>query len=289
MIGVVIPVGPDRLENLRAVLGCLDGQLLTQPPPVVVVTDGFGLPSEAAPYAGELRIVEIAKHAPGMEQPRNVGVRALMGWKPDATHAWFLDSDVIVGDDCLLHLELALNRGPHDRTLVAPYEWMPAGARVPMPSLFNDPRWAMFRQSPPDRVYHGDLSAGLACFSGNLLWSIAEFTRVGGYWSEIHHGRCEDGELGLRAVAMGVGISMAPAARGWHLWHPRDEQLIFDRNARDVPMLNARHPWLQAGGVTVVEREGRRFEVRCPVCELSVNTGEWWGHAAGCGVTGLPV
>jgi hypothetical protein len=284
-IGIVIPVGPGRQDNLTAVLRCLTHQ--TQGPVgIVVVQDGF---DANADWSGPIVTLACAKHRPGSEQPRNVGVRALRVRWPQTTHVWFLDSDVLVGPHCLEALERALESGAQDRIVVAPYDWLSAGVR-PTPgaeyrALRNDPRWPSFDRYPPSVALTDDLSAGLACFSGNLLWPIDRFIRVGGFWSELHHGRCEDGELGLRAVAMGVPISFAAAARGWHLWHEVNTGLALERNARDVPMLNARHPWVQGAGVFMVDRDGKAFDVRCSKCQEQIPTIGWWAHADLCGVT----
>lgn len=302
--GVVIPVGAGRAENLTAVLRCLDTQ--TRPPEmVVVVRDGYSDPSDQTfehRIDTRFRIVDAPKHEPGLEQPRNVGTRIAIANAPEElTHVAFLDSDVMVGPDWLEVLETGLEQERQDRILVAPYEWLPPTLRPdPMEpkdpiwalarAVHNDPRHAMFGQSPPDRVYYGDLSAGLACFSGNLVWPIGEFARVGGFWSELHHGRCEDGELGLRAVSMGVGISLVAGARGFHLHHPRDDALAIERNLRDVPMLNERHPWVQGSAVFMVDRDGAAFDVLCSKCQQSVPTIGWWAHAPTCGVsTSLPM
>jgi GT2 family glycosyltransferase len=284
-IGVVIPVGPGRQENLTAVLRCLAAQS-SRPAGIVVVQDGFDADAD---WQGPIVTLACAKHEPGREQPRNVGVRALLAQWPDTTHVWFLDSDVQVGPRCLEDLASALETGKQDRIVVGPYDWLGPGER-PTPGseyrgLRNDPRWASFDRYPPHVALTDDLAAGLACFSGNLLWPIAEFVRVGGFWSELHHGRCEDGELGLRAVAMGVPISFAAAARGWHLWHEVNTGLVLERNARDVPLINDRHPWLHGTDVFMVDRDGAAFDVRCSKCRAQVATNGWWAHAERCGVT----
>lgn len=283
-IGVVIPVGPGRQDNLNTVLRCLAHQTV-RPTGVVVVQDGF---DAEADWGGPVVTLACAKHEPGREQPRNVGVRALVEHWPDTTHVWFLDSDVHVGPDCLEHLQRALAAGHEDRIVVGPYDWLAVGEYPTPGSAYrgtrSDPRWAMFDRYPPGVALTNDLSAGLACFSGNLLWPISEFMRVGGFWSEIHHGRCEDGELGLRAVAMGVPISFAAGARGAHMWHEVNTGLALARNARDVPMLNARHPWLQGADVFMVDRDGKAFDVRCAKCSTVVPTVGWWAHADECGV-----
>lgn len=269
-VGAVLTCGPGRLENLTAVLSCLSGQGLAS---ITVVHDG----GEMSGPVGPVLHVKIPKHEPGAEQPRNVGVRVALEHDPDLTHVWFLDSDILVEPGCL---ERYREAGPEDRVLVGPYEWMPGGLRRPQPGLRNDPRWPMFLAQPATHVYYGDLSAGLACWGGNLIWPVADFQRVGGFWSELYHGRCEDGELGLRAVSMGIGISMVAGARGWHLWHPRNQELAMARNERDVPMLNARHPWVEGSGVFVIDEDGKAFAVQCPHCHTAIPTNQWWMHAA---------
>lgn len=294
-VGVVIPVGPGRRRNTEIALRYIS-RLDPAPRAVVLVFDG---PEARDEHVGVGQGLPLSlglttlprRHEPGMEQPRNVGVRTLLSNWPECKWVWFLDTDILIGPDCLGRIIEARNLVAHvEPVIVCPYEWMPMGATQPMPQLFNDPRWEMFQQSV-GKVYTEDLSAGLACFSGNLVWPIAAFQHVGGYWSEIHHGRCEDGELGLRAVAMGVPITLAPLARGWHMGHDVNMNRTRELNARDVPMLNARHPWVQAGQMVVVEEDGRRFDILCRGCSQSINTGEWWSHATEClaGDLSLPV
>jgi hypothetical protein len=310
-VGVVIPVGPGRAENLY---DCLQ-RLQVQSYPIadlVCVFDGYDAFKDFSAFcqdrsieewqtaprdltsvveqkvytrAGQwLRIASQAlvqhKHVPGKEQPRNSGVRAL---DVACDAVWFVDSDILFEADAL---EQHMARWQPGAVCMGPYDWMPPGVREPMPELQNDPRWPMFQEprwSGPDVTLSvGELNVGLGCFSGNLIWDRREFERVGGFWSEIHHGRCEDGELGLRAVALGVPITCAPRARGWHMFHNVNHQLAVERNSRDVPMLNARHPWVQGDGLFVVDRDGKRFEERCDRCEQLVNTGEIWAHRASC-------
>jgi hypothetical protein len=233
----------------------------------------------------EMVVVEVAKHEPGMEQPRNRGVRKVEQLNGEVAPesridtVWFLDSDILVAPEALAAFDEAM--GDAKRILVGPYDWLPAGLREPAPELKNDPRWVSFDEHDRHKVLVDDLSAGLACFSGNLVWPIDEFTRIGGFWNALHHGRCEDGELGLRAVACGVPISFVAAARGWHLDHPINFDLTIQRNERDVPMLNERHPWVQGEGLFVVEEDGKRFNVRC-ACGWEGNTAEIWNHQATC-------
>lgn len=280
-IGVVIPVGPGRAENLVRVLGCLNELVGVRPAIVVLVCDGPEAALNVEPKDGwNLPVVSIhaPRHEPGMEQPRNIGVRELE--KFGCSHAWFLDTDVIFDPGTLAALAHNLMEQEPD-VLVAPYEWLPPGEREPNYSLKNDPRWPSFEANNSEIPDVGDLSAGLACFSGNLVWKIDAFKEVGGFWNELHHGRCEDGELGLRAVAMGKSIGFCKEARGWHLWHPFNSQVVEERNARDVPMLNARHPWVQGEGVFMVEEDGMRFDVKC-VCGWEGPTVQIFAHQAEC-------
>lgn len=284
-VGIVVPVGPGREDNLQMVMRCLTHQSM-KPTGIVVVQDGF---DAEADWTGPVVTLSCAKHEPGREQPRNVGLRALVERWPETTHVWFLDSDLHIGPDCLRELADAHNAGVGNRIIVGPYDWLARGDRptagAEYRGVHNDPRWAMFNQYPPNVSLTNDLSAGLACWSGNLMWPVKDFIRVGGFWSELHHGRCEDGELGLRAVAMGVPISFAAKARGSHLWHEENMGLKLQRNTRDVPMLNARHPWVQGADVFMVDRDGKAFDVRCSKCQQSIHTNAWWAHAETCGVS----
>lgn len=278
---VVIPVGPGREENLIEVLGSLEAQVV-RPAGIVLVHDGeeawFGDVRGSSYMVAQVRA---AKHEPGGEQPRNLGVRSVQDHWPTADHVWFLDSDVIVAPDTYQNYVEGWAAVDRQRILIGPYDWMPPGVRHAMPDLHNDPRWTSFSTQGPEVVSEGKLNDGLACFSGNLVWPIEEFVRVGGFWNDLHHGRCEDGELGARAVAEGVPISLVPKARGWHLHHDRNHALTIERNDRDVPMLNARHPWLQdEHEVFVVDKDGKRFDQRCPHCGELVNTIEYWAHTA---------
>lgn len=272
----MIPVGPGRKENLDMVLRCLARQVVPAFG-IVVVGDGEGSLEGGVAWGGPIVCRELPKHEPGMEQPRNVGVRIAERSFSGIDHIWFLDSDILVEPDCLQNYAEANMAAQENRVLVGPYDWLPPGVREVDPNLFNDPRWPAFNESP-SVVHRGELNVGLACFSGNLIWPLVDFKRAGGFWSEIHHGRCEDGELGLRAVALGVPISFASLARGWHMWHPTNDAEKMRRNARDVPMLNARHPWVASDDVFVVDEEGARFDQRCPKCEQVVPTIKWWEH-----------
>lgn len=284
--GCVIPVGPGRKDNLKLVLECLAAQTL-QPERIELVFDGL---TSAPPVTG-IGFTFAAKHQPGMEQPRNLGVAALQDNAPACTHVWFLDTDVIFGPDTLQAFADAYEANHEPRILVGPYDWLRQGERT-LPPLdlprdseridHADDRWNAFDAHPPDEVTYNPTGSGPACFSGNLVWPIDEFERIGGFWSEMHHGRCEDGELGIRAVAAGVGVSFVAKARGFHLWHPVNLDWVLATNAVDVPLINRRHCFMPDGvgpHLLMSAKDGIRFDFRCPGCGKRMNSLSFWEHA----------
>lgn len=310
---VVIPTCAGREENLTAVLECVAGQTV-KPKLVVIVCDGEdSWMSPGAQFSLPTIVVRAPKHHPGMEQPRNLGLRTarkVVEEKPEFsfTHVAFLDSDILVAETLLECYARAIEEGGPDGLYYGPYEWMNPGMREIDHSFFNDPRWEMFRAHKAGDRYENDLSKGLGAFSGNLVWNADDFEATGGFWNEIHHGRCEDGELGLRAVAQGMRVGLVPEARGFHLDHPRNMNWMLEANARDVPMLNERHPWVQgrcscrhleaahengpcdvAGcdctefskALFIVEKDGKRFDTSCS-CGWKGHAILMWQHQSEC-------
>lgn len=312
--GLVIPVGVGREENLQRTLEAVASGLV-RPERTLLVFDG----APVGPYVNAiaaierdlpLTVIELMKHQPGMPQPRNVGVKELAA-STRVDNVWFLDTDCVPEESCLMAFEWAMLQAG-DRILAGYYDWMAPGAESPEDGLeMRDPREESFRANSALHVFKSDLSAGLACFSGNLMWPIRMFERVGGFWNDIHHGRCEDGELGLRAVQIGMPISYVGLAQAHHRWHPRNIGWAEQANARDVPMLNERHPWVESRckcghqktmhmepnhrgdckdcaceefeqAIFVVEQDGKRFDARCPYldCDWSGNTAGIWAHEA---------
>lgn len=297
-VGVVIPVGPNREDNLRLVLECLAAQTL-KPEAIVLVYDGIAIHSSA----GATTEVYCQKHEPGQEQPRNVGVQVLQENAPDCTHVWFLDTDIIFGPGTLQAFADAHDANPEPRILVGPYDWLRQGERtlppVDLPRDSDridhaDDRWNAFDAHPPDEVTYNPTGSGPACFSGNLVWPIGEFWRVGGFWDQMHHGRCEDGELGIRAVAAGVGVSFVAKARGFHLHHPVNLDWVLATNAVDVPLINRRHVFLpdaeqygenRGPHLLMAAKDGIRFDFKCPDCGGRFNSLSFWEHCGGAGWT----
>lgn len=288
---VVIPVAPNRRENLDHVLTALAAQE-EQPGLVVIVYDGPEAESTSSVNLAEkglhgywVRLNE--KHQPGMDPPRNVGVRAAREFWPEVEAVWFLDSDVFPGSECFAAYRRAWQLGD-PRVLVGPYDWLAPGwrervddPRDPVAIHRPDPRWDLFNDYDASEVFRGALNVALANFSGNLVWPVDEFERIGGFWSEITAGRCDDGELGLRASSLGVPMSVVRDARAWHLWHPVNHEWVVQMNARDVPLLNARHPWVEQQGLVVTAQDGARFDVNCR-CGEQINTLSIWEHAKEC-------
>lgn len=285
-VGVVMPIGTGREDNVREVLADLDAQY-EKIAYCVLVYDGIDK-FDVGKHTFPIRHVKMPKHHPGMEQPRNVGVHHLIAASPECNYVWFLDSDVRVGPETLQRYAEGYQMADVDRILIGPYVFMNPGIKGIHPQQPLDSyRTAQFTSCTPADVYRFrpemiGLNHGLATFSGNICWPIAEFTRIGGFWNEIHHGRCEDGEIGVRAFISDVPISYVAGARGYHQYHHVDGNRSRALNERDVPMINARHPYIQQAGIVITDDDGKRFEQTCPSCGTQINTLLWWEHRASC-------
>lgn len=279
-VGVVIPTCRGREENLKLVLSSLDAQTRL-PLQVVIVYDGCD-PFDVGPHPYPIRHVMIEKHSPGHEQPRNVGVRHLQVSCPEAAYAWFLDGDIMVGPECLeeyYRAHVVCGGEPH--IILGPYFFLPAGQQGIRPEVPLDTyRNISFQQYGVEHILRSELGSGLACFGGNMVWPIERFMEVGGFHPDLHHGRCEDGELGLRAASLGIGISFAAKARGYHQYHDVDYISARRKNERDVPLLNSIHPWVEGKGLIVTAEDGARFDFKCPTCDVQVNSLLYWEHAS---------
>lgn len=227
---------------------------------------------------------------PGEEQPRNVGAMWVKT-HTESNYVWFLDSDCIPVENALEAYDYAFTLAPFDRILIGPYGWMPKGKRELDYEIKDNYRQPLFDEYGPEVTFEDNLGVALANFSGNLVWPLDEFLRVGGFWNEIHHGRCEDGELGIRAAAMGVPMAIVRDAKACHLWHegcnpasgaPSATSHKLKANERDVPMINNRHPYVQEQGLVVSDRDGKRFDQICPRCGEHINSVLYWNHKKDC-------
>lgn len=282
--GVVIPVGPGdfRMRNLNLVLETLDKQTF-KPIDIAIVFDGWLPGSKYTTMRNHHPLyIYTDKHEPGREQPRNMGVRYL----PDeCNYVWFLDSDCLVLPNTLHEFAKAANIREEQRILIGPYEWMEEGStKVTDKVVTHDPRRALFEDSRPDTVYVENLGVALANFSGNLVWPVNAFKKVGGFWDDLYTGRCEDGELGIRAASMSVPMSLVKSAKAFHMGPQggHGDPQILEKNARDVPMINERHPYVEDKGLIIADEDGKRFNYLCKVCGEELNTIELWDHKAKC-------
>ena len=266
-LGVVCPVGPER--DVRPLLASLDAQSRL-PRFVVFVWDGVE-PYDVASAGVPVRHVVTPKHHPGAEQPRNIGVRHLRAVAPDCTHVWFCDSDLVYAEGACE----AFSDHAGDHVMLGPYEWLTGAEKGLQPSVRNDPRWPAF-DALDGQVLYGDLGSAVGHFSGNVVWPISLFQRLGGFHSDLFHGRCEDGELGLRAVESGVGVMYVAGARGYHQEHSVDLPLILERNRRDVPLLAEWHPWV-LDALRFSDEDGCRLDWVCPHGRASHLFGIWNG------------
>jgi hypothetical protein len=310
--GVVVPVCPGRKDNVELMLHYLFApDALKRPEVAVLVLDGpdVEIPEVPEHVGSQVGIVQTEqRHEPGREQPRNVGVRVLQQRHPELNYVWFLDADILVGGATMAHLELAYVRAQMQNVepiLVGPYEWLSEGMRAPMPEVRTDFREAMFNELNL-QITVSQLGVALGNFGGNLAWPISEFVRIGGFHPQLYMGRCEDGELGLRAASHRIPMMLVKEARGYHMAHAVDHQEAMRRNERDVPLLNSWHPWVQVkctncdavwqggrdtcancggtetkGGLIVTDQDGARFDYVC-ACGHQVNTLEMWAHMENC-------
>ena len=95
-------------------------------------------------------------------------------------------------------------------------------------------------------------------------------------------GRCEDGELGLRAASMGYIMVPVKDADVYHIPHESDTDAKVIKNERDVDLIHQWHGWVEKEGLRIVDKDGKRFDRICPLCNKQINTGEWWQHEEDC-------
>ena len=118
-IGAVIPSVKSRLDNLEKVLNSLVGII----DEIVVVCDGWNFDGIFLPKL-DVQFIEIPKHEPGKEQPRNIGVRYL----DDCNYIWFLDSDCVIGEGAYLAYVDAIDRFPEADIFFSSYNPNGGGA-----------------------------------------------------------------------------------------------------------------------------------------------------------------
>jgi hypothetical protein len=275
-VGVVIPVGAGRRLNVEDCIEslCNMDESVTG---IQVILDGHEELPTSYPSMVPMAFSRIPKHHPGQEQPRNVGVRALLAHDSSITHAWFVDSDLLLDPGALTAYREAAETVGEDTVLIGPYEWMPPGVRQPMPELHNDPRSAMFNERDMG-PYVGDVGVALGCFGGNLVWPVREFMRLGGFHPMLSAGRVEDGDLGLRAASHRIPMALVPRARAYHMYHEINHAWVEETNRREVPLLHKWHGKAEEYvGLVPSAEDGARLDFVCS-CGLQMNTLLIWEH-----------
>jgi GT2 family glycosyltransferase len=214
-VSVVIPtVG--RPAALARTLAALARQTAAERFEVVVVSDGGGARTHAAatfaPAAFSLRVIEQDRR--GAAAARNRGAAAAR-----AEILLFLDDDVVPEPPCV-----AAHRAAHEelgeRVVIGPY-WP---VHAPETGLFRiavrnwwEEEFARIGR-PGHRFGYRDL------LSGNLSMPKSLFRRAGGFDSRFPNCGCEDWELGVRLVALGVPFRFEPAAAAIH--HERETMTL---------------------------------------------------------------
>lgn len=286
LFGVVIPTAETRLNNLVEVVKSLARQKNGAPDAIVVVCDGFDS-DKAEQYLLEnldawpvnVYFLENEKHVAGTNtmQPKNAGAKFFEENFPEINYYWFVDSDIIMSEDALWEYKKAEDHEPN-RICIGPYEWLPAGIRHAQETLYNDPRWEMFREFTYKHTSVGELNFALANFGGNVVYPKDAFIKVGGFWNELSAGRVEDGEMGLRCASYGIPMCVVSKARGWHLDHPTNHEWKLRTNAVEVPKINERFPEVESQGIVMVDEDGKRFDFICEHCGEQLNTWYLWSH-----------
>lgn len=279
-ISIVIPTVQTRKENLAKVVEGIrqidkDYYRKTRRrnpiKNVVIVRDGWKSNAGTYECTGGLSFftMNLKKHEPGDTQPRNIGVYHLVNtlYIRRTQYVWFLDSDVIPTTEALKAYVNAIEEHPEVDVFFGLYN--PNNAS-------HDERSAMFETQLPPEQYN--LNYALACWAGNLMWKIKSFTEVGGFHADLHMGRCEDGELGLRASSLGKIMMPVKGADLYHIPHASNYNDKIEKNKRDVPLIQKWHPWVQEQGLIVSSKDGARFDRVCSTCGEEINSIEWYEH-----------
>lgn len=289
--GIVIPYGGGRKDNLIRVLDGIHLQTRdTTFVPVVIVAHGQAADGESSMIFNEsnagrwkmdITWAFLDKNPPPSMPPRNYGADLLTRdrFDLDIDFIWFLDTDVVPEvqalDEYIHAIELHDGNGmERDYVLAGQYDWRAQFGGIQQHEL----REAMFRDHPFTEILYYNLAAALGNFSGNLVWPAKKFLEVGGFHPELTAGRCDDGELGLRAARDGIGTCFVAGAVAHHWWHPVNSRWVLETNARDVPIIDRLHPWVRRVGLVPRPEDGQRFNWRCPWCGDEMNSNLSWEH-----------
>jgi GT2 family glycosyltransferase len=243
-VTVVIPTA-GRPAALARTLGALARQ--SEPADrfeVVVVSDGGGPETrDAAKSVTATPAVEvIEQERSGAAAARNRGAAAAR-----AELLLFLDDDVVPETRCVEAHRIA-HEAPGERVVIGPY-WP---VHAPETGLFRiavrnwwEEQFARIGR-PGHRFGYRDL------LSGNLSLPKSLFRRAGGFDSRFPDCGCEDWELGVRLLALGVPWRFEPAAAAVH--HERETMTLRRSLARariegsGTARIEALHPELRSSG-----------------------------------------
>ncbi len=244
-IAFVVPIY-NRAENLRLVLHGLLRQ--TDPFFTVVVADDGSTDSPKAvidEYASLLDIKYCRQEHKGyrVSRVRNLGVSHV---RPQTTHVWFIDSDVVLNPHAVEEARLLLIQHP-GIVIAGRYDWMPPMRILPVDL---EERWGAFvaGELPPlagqdDKFTGGHAVVGhhrhfdirktaqwdtgkiLLCtgatLSGNLIVPRTAFSAVGGFDENIE-GQGQDCDFGKMLRRAEVQMMYSSTIIGYHLYHYRD-------------------------------------------------------------------
>ena len=276
-IAVVIPVGAQRLNNLRMVLASLEAQTLA-PSEVIIVNDGeqsdlrawasshFDRPTykyiEQPKFERDLveidgsGAVKLLRRGVA-DHPRNVGA-ALAA----SDFLVFLDSDVALHPNSIARYHEQFTIDYKDGIVCGAYNWLPpmqvseeemiadfdrfVEARFPLlpypegqPShnVLPDPR-VQFDEKQPNEWTYDDMACALACFGGNIGVSKKVFRQLGEFERWLSAGLVDDGPFGIKAVLHGTPIKFDRRIIGGHIYHPRDLAYVKKQSAVEMQLID---------------------------------------------------
>jgi len=162
----------------------------------------------------------------------------------------FIDSDVILTPDALVHFAEAHEKHPK-AVILGLYHWLPP-MQFDYKTVLDPVRfWDIVLMNFPKLPYEGspglqgkDLryhnfsddigvlvdNAALGCFSGNIGYPKTVFDAVGGFDEAINRHGGEDADLGLTVQEAGYRFLLYKSIVGYHIWHWRNQE----QNAIDV-------------------------------------------------------
>jgi len=222
-LSFVIPTY-NREANLRRVLSSLTFQT-DRDFEVIVADDGStdGTPALVREWAKKLPVKYFwHKHQDyRLALVRNMGAQLRAN---DATHIWFLDSDVILRQDAVALARKIVEEHP-DAVLSGQYDWL---NKYAWPYECGSDYWKLFSGllfRPDHRVTRGlvfDDETVRTDYEGsvlgaNILCPVKWLLKRG--FDETIIGGGQDGEFSYYLQSQGAPVIFSSLIRGLHLWH----------------------------------------------------------------------